>query len=303
VIQRRDARRATVTELSDPPLPLTTRVVRTPDGTDLHVVVRGAGAPLVLVHGLSLTHDLWRYQLIDLADRFRVIAYDLRGHGQSTVGRDGIGPHQSAADLSTVLEQLDLHHAVVAGHSIGGTVLGQLCADHPDVVRERVAGIVFVDTFASAIAGEGWLRERFSPVLARITARSAGRRELATEDRIGVGTYLAARSPFGRRPNPEQIRFTITLGRATEPSVIAAATIANLTYDVRAQLRRTDVPALIVRGSADRLSTARSTEQLANALPNATTELLDGVGHLPMLEARGTFNEILADFAAHATTT
>lgn len=303
MIQRRDARRATITELSDPPLSLTTRTVRTADGTDLHVVERGAGTPLVLVHGLSLTHDLWRYQLIDLADRFRVIAYDLRGHGQSTIGSDGIGPHQSAADLATVLEQLDLHDAVVAGHSIGGTVLGQFCADQSDGLRERVAGIVFVDTFASAIAGEGWLRERFSPVLARLTARSAGRRKLPSSDRISSAAYLAARSPFGRRPIPEQIRFTVRLGRETEPSVVAAATIANLSYDVRAQLAGVDAPVLIVRGSADRLSTARSNAQLAAAFPHATTEILKGIGHLPMLEARSRFNDLLAGFAERTRST
>lgn len=297
LIARRDRRRAAGTELSSAPPALVAREVTTPDGAVLHVMERGSGPPLLLVHGLSLNHDSWRYQFIDLADRFRVVAYDLRGHGRSTIGADGIGPHQSAADLAAVLDQLDLRGAVVAGHSMGGTVLGQLCADHREVVEERVAGLVFVDTFAAAIAGEGRLRELFSPAFARMTAAAAARRKLDPSADVKPMAYLAGRSPFGPAPAYEQVRFTVVLGRATDPKVVSQATIANLSYDVRSQLGALDVPALVIRGSADRLSTARSTEQLRSALANPTVEIIDGVGHLPMLEARERFNELLTEFA------
>ena len=60
---------------------------------------------------------------------------------------------------------------VVAGHSLGGTVVGQLCADRADLVREPAAGLVFIDTFAAAIVGEGRLRELTSPSLIRGSAR------------------------------------------------------------------------------------------------------------------------------------
>jgi pimeloyl-ACP methyl ester carboxylesterase len=79
-------------------------------------------------------------------------------------------------------------------------------------------------------------------------------------------------------------------------------TVANLPYDVRTQLGSLDVPALIIRGSADRLSTARSTEQLRGALANPTVEVIEGVGHLPLLEARERFNELLTSFATSVRT-
>ena len=301
VVQRRDERRATSSELSERPPDLRTHEVTTADGTCLHVAECGVGPPLVLVHGLSLNHDLWRYQFLDLADRFRVIAYDMRGHGRSTVGTDGIGPHPSAADLAAVLESLDLHGVVVAGHSIGGTVLGQLCADRPELVEDRVAGLVFIDTFAAAVAGEGRLRELFSPTFARMTAATGARRTPDSGTEISPMAYMAARSPFGPDPEAEQVRFTVLLGRATEPKAASAATIANLSYDVRSQLGAVDLPALIIRGSADRLSTERSTQQLRDALAYPTVETIDGVGHLPMLEARERFNELLATFVERVT--
>jgi pimeloyl-ACP methyl ester carboxylesterase len=302
LIMRRDDQRATTTELSGPALTLESRSVTTGDGAVLHVVEQGAGQPLVLIHGLSLSYDLWRYQLLDLADRFRVIAYDLRGHDLSTVGTDGIGPHASAADLAAVLEQLDLRGAVVAGHSIGGTVLGQFCADHADVATERVAGLVFVDTFASAIAGEGRLREIFSPFFARLTAASAKRRKGDPSGDVKPMMYVAARSPFGPGPDAEQVRFTVQMGRSTEPKVASEATVANLDYDVRSQLGALQIPSLVIRGSKDRLSTARSTEQLREALADPTVEIIDGVGHLPMLEARKQFDDLLTAFADRVKT-
>ena len=300
VVRHRDDRRATSSELTGPAPALEHHTVTSSDGTLIHVAEVGAGPPLVLIHGLSLTHDLWRYQFIDLADRFRVIAYDLRGHGKSTIGADGIGPHQSAADLLAVLEQLDIRGAVVAGHSIGGTVLGQFCADHADVARQRIRALVFVDTFASAIAGEGRFRELCSPALAQISARLADRRKPGRTETATA--YLAARTPFGPQPNAEHVRFTLELGAQTEPSVVSQAAIANLTFDVREALGDIDVPALVIRGSADRLSTARSTEQLRHALAQPTVETIEGVGHLPMLEARSEFDDLLSTFGHLLTT-
>ena len=89
---------------------------------------------------------MWGYQLRDLSDRCRVLAVDLRGHGESRAGSAGFGLDLLAEDLRTVLEALDLRDAIVVGHSMGGMTLMQFCADHPDVLDERVAGVVFLAT-------------------------------------------------------------------------------------------------------------------------------------------------------------
>jgi pimeloyl-ACP methyl ester carboxylesterase len=111
-----------------------------------------------------------------------------------------------------------------------------------------------------------------------------------------AGAYLAARVPFGPRPDAEHVEFTLELGAQTVPAVSSAATVANLTYDVRDAIGAIDVPSLVIRGSADRLSTARSTAQLGNSLADPTVVVIAGVGHLPMLEARHEFNELIASF-------
>lgn len=275
--------------------------VRTDDGADLHVVEWGHGPPIVFVHGLALDHRSFHYQYVDLADRFRLIGVDLRGHGRSTLGSEPVGPHRFAADVAAVFEQLDLRGTVLLGHSLGGTVVGQLCADHPDLVRERVAGLVFVGSFASAIAGEGRFRERFSPTMIRLAARFQTGTEARGTASTSALSYVMARSPFGPRPQPEQVRFTLAMGSACAPAVISGATVGNLVYDVREDLGAIDKPALVIRGEHDSLSTARSAAQLDAALADAEVVTVEGSGHLPLLEDREGFAEVLAGFATRVT--
>jgi pimeloyl-ACP methyl ester carboxylesterase len=290
------------TGLADPVPGATSTTVTTDDGAELHVEEWGSGPPIVFVHGLALDHRTWHHQYVALADRFRLIGVDLRGHGWSTMGREPFGPHRSADDLAAVFTQLDVRGAVLVGHSLGGTVVGQLCADHPDLVRDRVAGLVFVDTFASAIAGEGRFRELFSPTMIRL----AGRFQTKTEPRGSASTspiaYAMARQPFGPHPQPEAVRHTLDMGAACAPAVLGAATVANLDYDVREDLGRVVCPVLVIRGEHDRLATERSARQFATALPDAEMVVVDGSGHLPMLEARDRFSELLVGFATRVTT-
>jgi pimeloyl-ACP methyl ester carboxylesterase len=302
LVRRGDERRAgPLTGLGEPIVGARTTTVTTYDGAKLNVVEWGAGPPILFVHGLSLDHRSWHYQYVDLADRFRLVGVDLRGHGRSTLGSEPIGPHRFAADLATVFEQLDLRDAVLVGHSLGGTVVGQLCADRADLVHERIAGLVFVGTFASAIAGEGRFRELFSPTMIRFAARFQTSDEPRGEPSPGPLAYAMARSPFGPHPQPEQVRFTLDMGSATAPAVMSGATVANIDYDVREALKDIDRPSLVVRGERDTLATARSAAQLKAALADPEVVVFAGCGHLPMLEDRAHFAEVLAAFAARVT--
>jgi pimeloyl-ACP methyl ester carboxylesterase len=302
LLVRRDERLARpASGLGDPIPDLEESTVSTDDGASLCVVERGAGPPLVFVHGLALDHRSWHYQYLDLADRFRIVGVDLRGHGGSSVGSDAVGPHRFAADLAAVLEARDLRNAVVVGHSLGGTVVGQLCADHPRVVRDRVSGLVFVGTFASATAGEGWFRELISPTLIRFAASVRPERSSTGEASSGALAYLTARMPFGPRPQAEQVRFTLTMGATTSPTIVNSATLGNLAYDVREELGQCALPSLVVRGAHDTLSTERSAAQLRAALKDPEMVVFEDCGHLPMLEDRERFAEVVTDFALRVT--
>jgi pimeloyl-ACP methyl ester carboxylesterase len=130
--------------LLDLPDGVTRHLLDTRDGGTVHLIEQGEGRPVVLLHGVTLRADAWAPQFHLLADRYRVIAVDLRGHGGSLAGDDGYGIPRLAADLTTVLDGLDLRDAIVVGHSMGGMTAMQFCGDHPDVLAHRVAGLVFL---------------------------------------------------------------------------------------------------------------------------------------------------------------
>lgn len=236
--------------------------------------------PLVLLHGITLRADVWAPLFHLMADRYRVIAPDLRGHGQSTAGSDGYGLPRLASDLATMLEALDLHDAVVVGHSMGGMTLMQFCGDHPDVLAERVAGVVFVATRAHAV---------LPPLLAGV-ARSLGDRGQA---RLEAGHQWPeppamagrlARLAFGERPSAKAVSIVADMTTAIPPEAFLPSGMGLLDHDARKALGRTETPAMVVVGSRDLLTPVAASRHLAELLPGSELHVLPGAGHQLMQE-------------------
>ena len=110
LIRRERARVEPVGEADFVP-PVTERTIETDDGAEIHVLERGQGQPIVLLHGITLAARVWGYQLHDLSATHRVVAIDQRGHGRSRPGREPADLARLGSDLLAVLEALDLRRA------------------------------------------------------------------------------------------------------------------------------------------------------------------------------------------------
>lgn len=258
------------------------------DGGELCIVEKGPedARPLVLLHGITLAARVWGYQLRDLSDRYRVIAVDLRGHGVSRPGTAGFGLELLALDLRTVLEALDLRDAIVVGHSMGGMTLMRFCADHPDVLDERVAGVVFLAT-----AGVVPLPVPVQKALARVSARILALGERRGFDRlpiVGVGEgdlpYVLARRAFGRDPSHTHIELTRELVAACAPATSWPSGLGLVLHDAEEALAATDTPAMVIGGELDNITPVAFSRRIAELLPDAELHVLDGAGHQLMLE-------------------
>lgn len=264
------------------------------DGGDLHLIERGRadGRPLVFLHGVTLSSKIWHYQLRDLGDEFRVIALDQRGHGLSVAGSEGYGLAKLARDLVTVLEKLDLHDAVIIGHSMGGFATMQFCINHPDVLAERVVGIVLMNTAAELVEQRpAWT----APLVKRVVSASA--RLPRPAQPMPAAVYLGSRVTFGRDASPTQVRFIGDIGAALPPEILAASVTAFLNMDLRAGLRAVRVPALVLAGSQDRLLPVRAARQIVANLPGAELVVFEGAGHTLMLERHAESNRLISEFA------
>jgi non-heme chloroperoxidase len=116
--------------------------IETSDGTLLFYEDWGAGNPILFIHGLVLSSQVWRYNMLPLSDRgFRCVAYDRRGHGRSTQPGGGYDYDTLADDLACVINQLDLRGLTLVGHSMSGGEIVRYLSRHG---AERVARIVLV---------------------------------------------------------------------------------------------------------------------------------------------------------------
>jgi len=274
------------------------------DGGRIHVVERGQGPALVLLHGVLLSSALWVHQLRDLADHHRVIAVDLRGHGQSLPGSTGSGIQTLAADVRAVLEALSVDRAVVVGHSMGGMVALELALDLPsDERRRRLAGIVLTSTTAGPFTSlPGWAG------VVRMTAPVTARALLVTE-RFGAKAlpsrdlrWWIVRLGFGADAPPAQVRFVEALHRGTPSRTLSDLIPSLATFDLSARLGSLDVPVLVVVGSHDKLTAPRLARRMAEGLPEAQLVELPRCGHLPMLERPHEFSRLVDEFAAKVAT-
>lgn len=273
-------------------------MVVTDDGGQIHVVERGAGTPILLVHGVTLSMDVWAYQLRDLADGYRVVAMDQRGHGRSRPGRAGYGFERLGADVLAVLDALDLQGAVLVGHSMGGMVALQLAAEQPQALVKRVAGLVLVATSGGPVTRlPGWdtVVTMLSPGIELGLTRSQSKGRLLSP--TGNLAYLSSRLAFGTRPAPAQVELTRQMAKAISPLTVAELWASVLGFNAHDSLGIIDLPVLVVVGTRDHLTPPWNARRLMAALPQATLLELAGCGHMVMLERRREFNDAVASFA------
>lgn len=264
------------------------------DGGTIHVLSRGEGPALVLSHGLTLSVRTWTLQFETLpAAGFQVVAFDHRGHGRSVVGTTGHTIENLAADFRSVLEQLDLRDVVVVGHSMGGIAAQAFAARCPDVVAERVRGLVLVSTIArtplSAPRAAGMLR--------LVRGASGHLPDSSIVWRNPDVGLLLARVGFGRDARQSDVELVRQMMLACSNETRREAPKAIIGFDLTAELPDIAVPTLVIGGTADVVTPPFEARRIARLIPGAQLELFEGGGHMLMLEQPERFDRTLTDFA------
>jgi pimeloyl-ACP methyl ester carboxylesterase len=268
------------------------------DGGSLHVLERGTGRPLVLIHGIALQAAVWAPQLHQLADRYRVLAMDVRGHGRSQAGADGFGRKAAARDIATILDHFDLHDAVMVGHSMGGMILMEFVGDFPNQVGKRVAGLVFMGTAAYQILPNPVLP--VAQALGRHVKQRLENGRPVPQPQFGEDdfSWAFARLAFGRRPSAKAVGQVRRFLEEVPQSTTLLSGVDLLDHDARVVLAATDTPALVLVGSRDLLTPVFTTRRVARFLPHARFEVLAGAGHHLMQERPHEVAVLLDEFVA-----
>ena len=240
----------------------------------LHIQVDGeqAAPPLLLLHPLGATRELWSTQVEQWAQQFHVIRYDMRGHGQSAIPPGEYSLSDLGNDAVRVLDAVGVEKAYVCGISIGGLTTMWLGVNRP----ERLTGAVIANTAAKVGTPERWL-ERIAKV------RADGMTAIAD---LAMTTWFTA-SFRGRHPDVVA-RFHRMIA-ASSPDGYIGCCAALRDADMREDLTRFAVPALVIAGDGDVTSPVSDAVFAASKIPVATQVTLPGA-HITSVESAGEFS-------------
>ena len=259
------------------------------DGARIAYRDEGRGRPLVLLHGLMAHGGFFQAQNA-LADRFRLIRIDLRGHGASDADGGGASIEQLVGDVAQLVEALDLEDAVGIGWSLGATVLWRVL---DGASGARFAGAVVIDMTARVRNGDEW---ELGLSADACEARTAAIAQDFESFAIGAGQGIFAQPiDEARRPLADWASFEFA---RNDPGTIAALWSSLEQEDLRALLGRIDQPTLVVHGARSQLYGDGTADHLVSALPNARSVRFGRSGHAPHIEEPELFNKIIEDFAA-----
>lgn len=258
----------------------------THDGGELHVVEVGSGRPVVLLHGVTLQWWVWSAVMTLLRDRYRVIATDMRGHGQSRAGTDGVSLEAASDDIALLLTELDLRDAILVGHSMGGMALGHFVRRHSDVLAQRVDALFFVATAANAMTksfSHGNLKTAYGVVGRLLVAglRKPSPRYPWHDNNVSA---VLLRTAFGPAATGEMIEAVREMSAAMATSTMIQAGNALAHHDVTDVLATITVPTAVVVGDHDRITPPGHADDIVSLVAGATLTTLEGVGHQIMQE-------------------
>jgi 3-oxoadipate enol-lactonase len=252
-------------------------------GLNIHAEVHGEGLPIVFVHGLGATSNIWHAQRMALGHHFRVITYDRSGCGRSQKASGGYSIDTWTEELVGLLDHLAVASAVVVGHSLGSMIAQRFAGKHGDRTRALVLA-----------GGEA---ELDAPARQILTERA---RSIEARGLIGVvGPWLSSSlSAATREANPTLAGLLREMFLANDATTYALHCLALRDGSVRADHAAIKCPTLLLVGDQDMVTPLSWQRQIAAAIANSRIRIIPNTAHMTMLESPAAFNTALLDFLA-----
>ena len=260
--------------------------VQTPDGVLISAQEWGNpdGPEILFIHGFSQSHLSWSRQFAsELAKSFRIITYDIRGHGGSDKPLDPAyyrDHRRWAGELKAVMEGAKLKKPVLVGWSYGGRIIAEYLMEYGD---SNIAGINFVAAFTKVVP------ELFGPAIPAVFKMSS---ENLTENIENTLSFLKLSAAKALPPDELQVMLAYNM---IVPAQIRGHLMGR-PAPYEDALKKITVPVLVSHGKEDRVALIAMAGYTASVVLHAQSSIYEGVGHMPFWEAAARFNSELSEF-------
>jgi 3-oxoadipate enol-lactonase len=207
------------------------------------------------------------------------------------VGESGHSVDNLADDVRSVLEAMDVHDAILVGHSMGGMAIQAFVIRHPHIAHERARGMVLMSTAASMPMSDA---HRTRGALERISDVTPDVGVLLRQKNLG---FLLARVGFGEHPHPSHVEATRQMLAECSRATLRDSSRALLALDLTGGLPNVTMPTLVIGGTRDAVTPVRQSREIAALIPNARLEEFDGAGHMLMYERTEAVDKLIVEFA------
>lgn len=264
--------------------------VQAPDGVSVAAQEWGNpnGPEILFIHGFSQSHLSWQRQFeSELAKSFRIITYDIRGHGGSDkpLDADFYRDHRRwASELKAVIETAELKRPVLVGWSYGARIIAEYLMEYGD---QNIAGINFVGAFTKVD------KEILGPATAAVLKMASEKLVENIENTISFLKF----SSF--QPLPAAELQTMLAFNMVVPSQVRGHLLGR-PAPYEDALEKITVPVLVSHGAEDRVALVSMVRYTAGVVTHAQTSIYEGAGHMAFWEAAPRFNRELAEFVIEA---
>lgn len=243
----------------------------------------GEGPTVVLVHGLGLNQQMWQWQLPALQENYRVVTYDLLGHGESKKPSGSFSMPQMVEQLDNLLIDLDIDRCALIGFSLGGLIVQAYTLAHPEKVQ--ALGILN--------AAHARTPEQREGILERVAqCRSAGPGATVSD---ALARWFSAAFADQNESVLAQVREWVL---ANDPDVYPEAyqLLANGDIGLEESISAIECPTLVMTADEDYGNSAEMAQHMATRIPNSQLEILTGLRHMALAEDPQQVNQLLLDF-------
>ncbi len=255
------------------------QLVKMPDDTRIHTIDSGSGkTTILLAHGYGFSNIEWNIIVERLNQlNYRTIVFDQRGHGKSSIGKDGISSSSMASDYKNLIKHFNLENCILVGHSMGGFLSMKFLLDNPDMQNTNVKSCVLMATFAGEVNKNNFQNRLQIPLI-----------------KSGILQMLVKWKPFGNQfgktllgenPDPEIVRVIQEIFLQQDHSKLVPILKAFGDESYYDSLKNIKLPCAVVIGDKDATTPPFHTDSIVKEIPNSTRIDIKGKGHCLNVEA------------------